>query len=82
MSFFRARAAGALLDFRARPGTAPSWHGSGQDTGRGAHTYAHAGSWFTEEEKFTVAAEKEYSEETGFNLKRLNYGRLGERIDH
>ena len=45
-------------------------------------TYAHAGSWFTEEEKFTVAAEKEYSEETGFNLKRLDYGRLGERIDH
>ncbi len=45
-------------------------------------TFAHAGTWYTAEEKFTVNAEKEYSEETGFNLKRLNYGQMAERIDH
>lgn len=44
-------------------------------------TFAHRGYWYTVEEKTTVAAEKEYSEQTGFNLKRVNYGTLAERID-
>lgn len=44
-------------------------------------TFAHNGYWYTKEEKVTVAAEKEYSEQVGFNLKRMNYGSLGERID-